>query len=410
MPVQITDTAIAKARRDAAATGKRCDMADAGQAGLRLRITPAGGAAWVLACRDRAGRMRRFPLGSYPGLGLAKARGAARAMHQQVRVDGADPVAERRAERAQAAAAREGIGTLAALLDLYERQRGGKLRSWPEYRASISRVFGPLLPRPLAGLTAAHLQMAADAYPAQAQASLSVRCIRPILKWAAAPGRAYVGPDVPGISPPATVQRRDRVLARDELTRLLPVLRASDRPYAAALRFMLLTLLRRSEADGACWQDVDWQAGTLTIAAERSKNGQPHAVPLPRQAIDLLRARQPEQPDPAALIFATSSGARLGGWDRETKKLQAASGTSGWHRHDLRRSGATLLGEMGEMPDIIEAALNHANVHSALAATYNRSRYRPQVAAALQRLADALDGIEAGGAEIVPLRQPVEAA
>jgi hypothetical protein len=47
--------------------------------------------------------------------------------------------------------------------------------------------------------------------------------------------------------------------------------------------------------------------------------------------------------------------------------------------------------------------LNHASIRSPLAATYNRSRYRPQVAAALQRLADALDGIEAGGAEVVPL-------
>ena len=53
---------------------------------------------------------------------------------------------------------------------------------------------------------------------------------------------------------------------------------------------------------------------------------------------------------------------------------------------------------MGELPDIIEAALNHVSIRSPLAATYNRSRYRPQVAAALQRLADALDGIEAGAA------------
>jgi len=41
-----------------------------------------------------------------------------------------------------------------------------------------------------------------------------------------------------------------------------------------------------------------------------------------------------------------------------------------------------------------------------LAAIYNRSRYRPQVAAALQRLADALDGIEADAAKVVPLRSP----
>jgi hypothetical protein len=46
---------------------------------------------------------------------------------------------------------------------------------------------------------------------------------------------------------------------------------------------------------------------------------------------------------------------------------------------------------MGELPDIIEAAWITFSIRSPLAATYNRSRYRPQVAVALQRLADALD-------------------
>jgi integrase len=100
---------------------------------------------------------------------------------------------------------------------------------------------------------------------------------------------------------------------------------------------------------------------------------------------------------------AHSTGGPISNWDRETKVLQEASGTERWTRHDLRRTGATMLGEMGELPDIIEAALNHVSIHSPLAATYNRSRYRPQVAAALQRLANALDGIEAGVAKVVPL-------
>jgi hypothetical protein len=87
---------------------------------------------------------------------------------------------------------------------------------------------------------------------------------------------------------------------------------------------------------------------------------------------------------------------RLGNWDRETKAIAEASGTSGWHRHDLRRTGATMLGELGILPDIIEAALNHVAIRSPLAATYNRSRYQPEVATALQRLADELEIIENG--------------
>ncbi len=172
--------------------------------------------------------------------------------------------------------------------------------------------------------------------------------------------------------------------------------------HADALRFMLLTLARRQEAVMARWGDVDFEARTWTI--EDTKNGEPHTVPLSRQALSLLQSRLPEQPKPTALVFATSTGGPLSNWDRVCEGIQKASKTTDWSRHDLRRTGATMLGEMGELPDIIEAALNHTAIHSALAATYNRSRYRPQVAAALQRLADALDGIEAGAGKVLPLR------
>ena len=107
-----------------------------------------------------------------------------------------------------------------------------------------------------------------------------------------------------------------------------------------------------------------------------------------------------------ALVFPSATGKALVNWDRETKRLQKATGTAGWQRHDLRRTGATLLGELGTPPHVVEAALNHAAIHSALAATYNRARYLPEVRAALGLLAERLDGIAAGGAEVVPLRRP----
>ena len=161
---------------------------------------------------------------------------------------------------------------------------------------------------------------------------------------------------------------------------------------------MLLTLARREEAGQARWGDVDMDRTIWTI--RDTKNKQPHIVPLARQAIDLLNERRPEKALADTLIFGTQTGEPLGNWDRATKAMQQASGTQGWTRHDLRRTGATMLGEMGELPDIIEAALNHVSIRSPFAATYNRSRYRPQVAAALQRLADALDAIEARAANL----------
>jgi integrase len=119
-------------------------------------------------------------------------------------------------------------------------------------------------------------------------------------------------------------------------------------------------------------------------------------VPLSRQALALLQGQRPETFDHNGLVFCTASGGALGNWDRETKNLYKTTGVLGWHRHDLRRTGATMLGELGVLPDIIESALNHTSIRSPLAAIYNRSRYRPQVAEALQKLADCLERIRCG--------------
>ncbi|MCB5945387.1 site-specific integrase [Acidocella sp. KAb 2-4] len=402
MAKAITETAISAAVKQAASTGQRVELIDATQPGLRLRVTKAGAKAWTLTARDPHGRMRRFTLGIHPTLSISAAREAARVTWAQVR-GGADPVQEARHKRAVAKAAKEGIGTLNALLDLYARKDGAALKSWPECRKRIESVFKPYLKKPLDTLKAKDLQLQADSWKSAQSAAAAVRYIRPLLKWAAATGRGYVSRELADLVPPATVGRRERVLSPDELSRLLPALRDSQSPYAACMRLMLLTLARRSEATGAHWRDINLEAGTWTIP--QTKNGKPHIVPLSTQAKALLEAVKPARARPEALIFPTRDGNPLDNWDSATKEIMKASHTEGWTRHDLRRTGATMLGEMGELPDIIEAALNHVSIRSTLAATYNQARYRPQVAEALQRLADALDGIEAGGAEIVPLRK-----
>jgi hypothetical protein len=164
---------------------------------------------------------------------------------------------------------------------------------------------------------------------------------------------------------------------------------------------------------------------------------------LSRQALAILRAQLPADdvcgkvvgPDPNALIFKTKTGAALGNWDRESKALLITAGLARVKekepaqgkarkgigrgkgsdvvemidgskiptRHDLRRTGATLIGLTGVAPHIIEAALNHVAIHNRLAATYNRSRYRSEVADALQALADQLDTIESGGAKVIQI-------
>jgi integrase len=428
MPVRLTETAIGKALREASATGRR-DLSDAAMLGLRLRIAAAGRATWVLACRDANGRMRRFPVRQWPAVGISDAREKARALRVKVR-EGADPIADARRRRAITRDAAAGIGTLRHLLDLYggplppkaPRPRSGhselfaeletltlasgrvkpigpgvRLKSWPVGRARIERVFAKALSLPLERLGLADLQMLADQYPAKQIAASAVRCLRPVLKWGAA--RGYAPEVATAVKPPATVTRRDRVLRRDELAALLPQLRDSTNPYRRALYFMLLTLARREEVAGARWRDVD--RATAQWHLPKTKNGLEHVLPLSRQALRLLCSVEPGKPDD--LIFAARGGGHLVNWYRETKVVMADTGTTGWTRHDLRRTGATLLGQLGVEPHVIEAALNHTAIHSRLAATYNRSRYLPAVRVALQLLADQLDRTVTGNGEVLSL-------
>jgi integrase len=265
----------------------------------------------------------------------------------------------------------------------------------------VVRVFSSLLSRSVQGLTAAEFQIAADSFPARQSASFAVRTVRPVLRWAAK--RGYCARGLAEFEQPVAVRKRSRTLDRAELAALLPALNDGPKVHGQCLRFILYTCCRLGEATGARWGDINWQTATWTIPRERHKSDHVHVVPLSRQALALLRERMPTDAQPDQLIFTAGSGAMLGNWDRAGKWFQARSGVAGWTRHDLRRSSATALGELGVDPHVIECCLGHAVVHSALASVYNRSRYVAQTAAALQLLGDALEGIERGGAAIIPL-------
>ena len=150
MPVNLTEGGIVKAAREVMNAGERRDLSDAGCPGLRLRLTAKGAASWVLACRDREGRMRRFVLGQYQGkkgMGLAAARDAARKLHVEIKSGAPDPIAEKRKALAIGRDAKEGIGTLAGLIAHYEVKKGGELRSWKQQRQAVENVFRKHLDR-----------------------------------------------------------------------------------------------------------------------------------------------------------------------------------------------------------------------------------------------------------------------
>lgn len=119
----------------------------------------------------------------------------------------------------------------------------------------------------------------------------------------------------------------------------------------------------------------------LTLPKERTKNGRAHELPLSAQALAILA----EQPDRAESDFVFGEGkAGLSGYSRSKARLDEACGVTDWTLHDLRRTMATRMADLGVQPHVIETALNHVSGHKAgVAAIYNRSTYAAEKRAAL---------------------------
>ena len=82
-----------------------------------------------------------------------------------------------------------------------------------------------------------------------------------------------------------------------------------------------------------------------------------------------------------------------------------------WTFHDLRRSCASGMADLGIPPHVIEAVLNHVSgARAGVAGTYNRALYAAEKADALQRWADYVEGLVAGKrAKVVPIRRGASA-
>ena len=371
---------------------KPIELVDGYVPGLRIRILPSGTRAWSLNIRDSKGVRRRFEVGS--GLSIAEARRKAEDLRRNIR-GGADPTTERRAARQRALAAKGGVGTLAALIETYFTNGPGRhQRRAAKSRQQLETVFAAVLNKPSLDIARAELQLIADGWQSAASASLAIRILRPCLKWAEKRGLVREG--VAGLEQPGKAGKRERIVTTDELKALWPHLRGS---HGDLIKWLLCTGCRLNEAVGLRAGEIN--GDVWTIPAKRAKNGRPRTVPLPSQAVDLLRAAGALEPD--ALVFPSNGGGVLSNWDRETKRLHRLSGTSGWHRHDLRRAVATLLGDLGFAPHVVSVVLGHTHIAEGVTAIYARSRYQREHREALQALADEIDRIVQGRQNVVRL-------
>ena len=115
----------------------------------------------------------------------------------------------------------------------------------------------------------------------------------------------------------------------------------------------------------------------IVLPPDRTKNGREHQLPLSTMALDVLAA-QPRRIGREP-VFGEGRGG-FSGWSVSKQVLdQAAKLKATWTQHDLRRTAATRMADLGVQPHIIEAVLNHVSGHkSGVAGIYNRSSYAPR--------------------------------
>jgi integrase len=198
---------------------------------------------------------------------------------------------------------------------------------------------------------------------------------------------------------------RSRVLSRAELAEVWgAACGAGD--FGDIVRLLILTGQRREEIGSLRWSEIDFDRGLIVLPPERTKNKRLHEIPLSPQAraiLELRAQRVASSPHPSrakpndGLIFGGAAG--FSGWSGAKGKLDAALAQRAkpmpdWRLHDLRRTAATGMAELGVLPHIIEAVLNHVSGHKGgVAGIYNRSRYTEPMRDALERWGEHVETI-----------------
>jgi integrase len=370
--------------------------------GLRLRRKRDGRVRRTWAAQYRAnGRTRRITLGSAEKVTVAKARDGARKILARVAL-GHDPQAEKQEKRVRSAqtfratveaylAAKQDLRPISVRLNTLYLTGG-------YFRALHSLGMADISHRDIAARLTAITRDHSAHTAAAARRAISALCV-----WAVEEGLITTNPVI-GTRKPAEAKPRERVLDDAELGAVWRACGNDD--FGKIVRLLILLGGRRQEVGGMCWSEFDLGAGTWTLPATRSKNGRSHTVSLSAAALAIVKSIPRTDRDH---LFGVRAGAGFTGWSNAKAELDQhlADAVKPWRLHDLRRTVATGMADIGIEPHIIEAVLNHYSGHrKGPHGVYNVSRYERQVKAALQRWSENVLALVEGRASKVVASTP----
>ena len=379
--------------------------------GLYLEVSPTGSKRWFYKYR-KDGKEGRMALGSYPHVSLKDAR-KARDAAKLKKSTGVDPVQVRKVEKLKATTPDADTFKVTAL-EWYAM----KLDSWSNHYAirekrNLEKDLFPFLgARRISEIEAIELLATVRRVEERGALDVAHRVLTTagqVWRYAVATGRTPrdITADIRGALKPHHGKHFAAITDPAKLAQLIRVIRGyQGGPIVrAALQLAPMLFQRPGELRAAEWAEFDLDGAIWTIPAARMKrsvdgkrNGDPHQVPLPTQAVEILRKLHP----------LTGHGALLFPGERSHERpisdntLRAALLTLGYGPdaqsvHGFRATARTLLAEeLNIDPLVIEAQLAHA-VKDANGRAYNRTQYLKHRTAMMQQWADYLDKLAAGG-------------
>jgi integrase len=323
------------------------DYPDDAVSGLAIRVGRKT-KSFLLTVRHGTKR-QRITLGHYPDLSLSKAREAAR-----------DRLAEARLKPQESPTLR-----FSEAFDTFERLHLPTIRPGTRYECerSLRKYWLPALAsKHLTDLTTPMIAGILDRIEKPAEKRNAFVWIRAFLNWHSARGHLDMNPAA-RLKGLGASKSRDRVLTDAELVAIWNA--SGEGNFRAFVRLLILSGQRRGQWHAFEPSMIDHENRVIVWPAGAMKSARPHAIPL------------------TDTILRTIGNHTFTGWNSDYRKqwLQRQSATSGWTFHDLRRTAATGMAEIGIAPHVIEKILAHAT--PGVAARYNRHPYLAEMRQAL---------------------------
>ncbi|HEM8305576.1 MULTISPECIES: tyrosine-type recombinase/integrase [Morganellaceae] len=361
--------------------------------GLYLEVKPNGKKAWRFRFQIN-GKSSMFALGNYPLVTLAEARSKCDEARKLVS-EGINPTQAKQLDKIRKA--NESANTFQIIAKEWLQ-----MKDWADvtkYRRldMLERIVFPSIGAlPIREITSHHIlkilqrevQRGAPTVAAEAK-----RTISSIFEFAVATLRADSDP-VWAIRKalPANKTQHKKALTTDQIGQLLNNFDNSRGTFQLnyCMWLMWWTLSRPSEVAEAEWSEFDLDNALWTIPAERMKARREHIVPLPTQAITILKSLYGFTGNRKHLFPGRDSCHK----PMSTNSLRQFLKTRGWSGiyspHATRTTGSTRLNELGYRPDAIEAQLAHMDSNS-VRRSYNHATYLEERKIMMQDWADKLD-------------------